>query len=49
MRQTPQTYIFLLMVGFSVMVMNINKLDKKTIIDDILTATRNRRDVVGER
>lgn len=49
MREPSQTYIFLLIVSFSVMVMSMKKLDKKVIIDDILTATRNRRDIVGER
>lgn len=48
MKEPPYIYIFLLVVGFSVMVMSMNKLDKK-IIDYILTATRNRRDIVRER
>lgn len=29
MRESPQMYIFLLIVGLSVMVMSMNKLDKK--------------------
>lgn len=49
MKEPPQTYIFLLIVGFSVMVMSVNKLDKKVILDDILTSTRKRKDIVWER
>lgn len=49
MREPSQTYIFFLIVGFFIMAMSMNKLDKKIIIDDILTATRNRKDIVGER
>lgn len=49
MREPPQTYIFLLIMGFSVMVMSMNKLDKKIIIDSVLTSAKNRRDFVGER